>query len=406
MARASAGTTEQALAAAFAGLCALALGMGIGRFAYTPVLPAMQSEFGLSVESAGLIASANFAGYLAGALLAIRVAHGARHRAYVCAVLASVATTLLMAALSNAGPIAAVRFLSGLASAFLLVHGSSIVLDRLAAARRLELAGVHYAGVGVGIAASALIVDAALRLGATSTWQWIALGTASLLLAVPALAMADPACEAPRSAAHALEHARARRATRANGRHARAFVWLTCAYGGLGFGYVITVTFIVVMVRGNPQWRAWEMMIWLAVGLAAAPSNYLWQWAARRIDPWRAMAVAFALEACGVLAAASANSLVLVFAGAILLGGTFVGITALGLTTARELSSGTSGTAIATMTAAFGAGQIIGPAVGAWLAERSGGFWAPSLAAASVLMISAAMVTIGRPGDAALIEGS
>ncbi len=192
MARASAGTTEGAAAAALAGLCALALGMGIGRFAYTPVLPAMQADFGLSVESAGLIASANFAGYLAGALLAIRVAQRARRRAYVVAVLASVATTLLMAAFSGVAPISAVRFLSGVASAFLLVHGSAIVLDRLAEARRLELAGVLYAGVGVGIAASALIVELAVRLGATSAWQWIALGTAALLLAIPALGMLDP----------------------------------------------------------------------------------------------------------------------------------------------------------------------------------------------------------------------
>lgn len=376
--------------------------MGIGRFAYTPVLPAMQAELGLSVESAGLIASANFAGYLAGALAAVRTSLAGRRSAYVLAVVASVITTLLMSQLSAAGLLAAVRLAAGAASAFVLVHGSSIVLDHLARARRPELAGLLYAGVGVGIVASALIVEAAVRAGATSGAQWLALGAASALLALPALALGEPAPRPPPAtrAATSLPAMAATSQAVARRTHARALAWLTLAYGGLGFGYVITVTFIVVMVRGNADWRAWEMMVWLAVGLAAAPSNYLWQWAARRFGPWHAMVAAFVLEALGVLAAASASSLLLVFLGAVLLGGTFIGITALGLTTARNLSASTGGAAIATMTAAFGAGQIVGPAAGAWLAERSDGFWLPSLVAAAVLLASAAMVAIGRPRDA------
>ncbi len=381
--------------------------MGIGRFAYTPVLPAMQAELGLSVESAGLIASANFAGYLAGALAAVRTSLAGRRSAYIAAVLASVITTVLMSLLSAPGLLAAVRLAAGAASAFVLVHGSSIVLDHLARARRPALAGLLYAGVGVGIAASALIVEAAVRMGATSGVQWLALGATAALLALPALALRElaprplSALQPPTAAASATTSAttNATPGAAARGAHARSLAWLTLAYAGLGFGYVITVTFIVVMVRGNADWRAWEMMVWLAVGLAAAPSNYLWQWAARRFGPWRAMVAAFVLEAVGVLAAASASSLLLVFSGAILLGGTFIGITALGLTTARNLSGSTGGAAIATMTAAFGVGQIAGPAAGAWLAERSDGFWLPSMVAAAVLLASAAMVGIGRPRD-------
>jgi len=108
------------------------------------------------------------------------------------------------------------------------------------------------------------------------------------------------------------------------------------------------------------------------------------------------MIAAYLLEAGGVLCAASAQSLALVMLGAALLGGTFMGITALGLTTARTLSPGDSGPAVARMTVAFGAGQIVGPAVGGWMAQRSGDFVAPSWLAAITLLASAAMVLLAR----------
>ena len=360
------------LGAAFAGLCALVLGMGIGRFAYTPVLPYMQADFGLSIEAAGYIASANFAGYLAGALLAIVVPPARRRQAFLAAVALSVATTGAMALLASPWAMAATRALSGVASAFILIHGSAIVLDRLARDGRPALFSLLYAGVGAGIALSALIVEIASRTGGGSAAQWLALGLVSLAFAPLAAQLRD---DAPQ-------------------RRLRALRWLIVAYGCLGFGYVITVTFIVVMVRTRPDWQPWEMLVWLVVGLTGAPSNYLWLRAAQRFGPWRALIVAYLLEAAGVAAAVSAHSLSLVMLGAGLVGGTFMGITALGLTTARGLSPGASGPVIARMTAAFGLGQIVGPAFGGWLAERSGGFGLASLAAAAALVAAAGMVTV------------
>jgi predicted MFS family arabinose efflux permease len=181
----------------------------------------------------------------------------------------------------------------------------------------------------------------------------------------------------------------------------RALRWLIVAYGCLGFGYVITVTFLVVMVRSRPDWRPWEMLVWLVVGLTGAPSNYLWLRAAQKFGPWRSLILAYLLEAAGVAAAVSAHSLTLVMLGAGLVGGTFMGITALGLTTARGLSPGASGPVIARMTAAFGVGQIVGPAFGGWLAERSGGFGLPSFFAAASLVAAAGMVAIAARHAAA-----
>jgi len=382
------------LGAAFAGLCALALGMGIGRFAYTPVLPYMQADFGLSVQAAGYVASANFAGYLAGALLAISVPARLRRAAFLAAVALSVATTLGMALLASPWPMALARALSGIASAFVLIHGSAIVLDRLARDGRPALFSLLYAGVGVGMALSALVVELAARAGSGSGTQWLALGLVSVALAPLAATLRDDA--PPPSTAPGRDTARvAATPSGALPGATRALRWLVAAYACLGFGYVITATFIVVMVRTRPDWQPLEMLVWLVVGMAAAPSNYLWLRVTQRVGPWRAMIAAYLLEAVGVAATVSAHSLAMVMVGAGLLGGTFMGITALGLTTARGLTAGASGPVLARMTAAFGFGQIVGPAFGGWLAARTGGFGAPSVVAALTLLAAAGMVAAG-----------
>ncbi|RVI57231.1 YbfB/YjiJ family MFS transporter, partial [Sinorhizobium meliloti] len=137
----------------------MAVAMGFGRFSYTPILPAMMTDTGLSPADAGLVASANFIGYLAGAVLAgYRWAHG-RERGVGLAAL--VATTLLLAAMGLTSSVLAysiIRFLAGLASAFAMIFISGIVLGQGLAARSEHVPSVHFGGVGFGIALSSIAV--------------------------------------------------------------------------------------------------------------------------------------------------------------------------------------------------------------------------------------------------------
>ena len=110
----------------------------------------------------------------------------------------------------------------------------------------------------------------------------------------------------------------------------------------------------------------------LAVGLGAVPSTAFWQRVAARIGTWRALRVAFVTEAVGVLLAGYGAGVVAVAVGGLLLGGTFVGITALGLAAGRRIAPMRADRVIGWMTAAFGLGQWIGPAVAGRLAEASG----------------------------------
>ena len=364
---------------AFGGLIAMAVGIGIGRFVYTPILPPMLAALGLSKATAGLIASANFAGYLVGALgAAWATPPGSRRVWLLGALLLSAATTFGMGFSGSVWEFLALRFLGGVASALALILSSALVLDRLAEAGRPGLAALHFAGVGVGIAASAALVAALL--GGAGDWamMWRVSGAVSFLGAVAVALLVPAGAEKPaadRPSGPRTSDPRLRR--------------MTMAYGLFGFGYVITATFLVAIVRAAPAIRELEPVIWIVVGLAAAPSVALWSLLGRRIGLSAAFGVAVLAEAAGVLASVVWPSPVGICLAAVLVGGTFMGLTALGLMRGRELVAGDPRRVMAAMTGAFGVGQIVGPALAGVVSDVTGGFGVPSVAAAGALVVAA-----------------
>jgi predicted MFS family arabinose efflux permease len=366
---------------------AMAAALGIGRFVYTPILPAMLEALGWSKVDAGLVASANFLGYLIGALVAGWRPFAANPRRWLQIALAvSAATTLGMAATPTIATLAALRFIGGVASAFVIICASTLVLDRLAAAGRGPLSAVHFSGVGAGIVVSAAVV-AALRDGQAG-WQqlWLAAGLAAALMAVLAALLIGPgganttAMQAPAE------------------RRQRGLAPMIVAYGLFGFGYVITTTFLVTIVRDAPAIRALEPWIWILFGLAAVPSVPVWQMLGRRFGLMRAFAVACLVEAIGVAASVEWVSLAGVCVAAVLLGGTFMGLTALGLMVGRSLSGGAPQQVIGMMTASFSIGQMIGPSIAGVLSEQTGSFRAASLSAAAALIVAAVLAATAADG--------
>lgn len=379
--RGSAAADPTPIRFALAGLIALAAAMGIGRFVYTPILPAMVMDLQLTTAEAGLIASANYAGYLAGALYcALRPPGHSRRTLVVAALAVSALSTGAMALTADLSLIVALRFVGGVASAFVLVLLSALVLDRLAVAGRPALSGVHFAGVGIGIAISAVVVSALGYAGYGWRMQWAVSGLVAFAgsVAVPVLLSGD----GPRAVA----------APTPPRDHGRGLPALIIAYGLFGFGYIITATFLVALVRGSDEVRPLEPVVWLLVGLAAAPSTALWTAIAQRIGVYRAFAAAAIVEAMGVSASVLWVSSAGAIIAAIFLGGTFMGLTALGLVGARALAGGDVGRALAMMTAAFGLGQIIGPTFAGVLADATGNFTAPTIVAAAGLVVAAGFV--------------
>jgi predicted MFS family arabinose efflux permease len=373
------------------GLVAMAVAIGISRFVYTPILPVMAEALDLSKAESGLIASANFLGYLIGALLASMPKLPGPARVWLLgALIVSAVTTGAMGLFSSMSGFLVLRFVGGMASAFVLITASALVLDGLAAARRSNLAPLHFAGVGTGIALSALVVSTLLAGGGGWRLLWFVVG-ALALCAVPVVAWLVPSGLDTRRAASANQVALQR---------SQGLGALICAYGLFGFGYVVTATFLVAIVRASPQIRGIEPLVWLVVGLTAAPSVALWAKLASRFGIPRSFGVACVVEAIGVAASVVWPSIPGILLAAALLGGTFVGLTALGLAGARQLVPANPRPMLAQMTAAFGLGQIIGPGLAGYLFDRTGGFALPSLLAAGALFVAAVVVQGVRPAQA------
>ncbi len=375
-------------APALGGFLALAAALGIGRFVYTPILPYMVADLGISKSEAGLIASANFLGYLLGALAAAGEATPGGRRLWLLSALAlSALTTGAMALGASMILFLILRFTGGVASALVMVFASALVLDRLSAMNRPEWATMLYAGVGGGIAISALVVSSAASSGGDWQRPWLTSGLISLAALAPIWWLASRREEPPPATATN------RAVTGGGDRRLRRFI---LAYGLFGFGYVITATFISDMVRANPVLQPAEHLVWLWVGLTAMPSVALWTWAGRRWGHGRSFAVACLVEAVGVALSVLGGGIGLLLLAAGLLGGTFMGITALGLVNARLLSASHPRRGLALMTASFGLGQMIGPSFAGLLYDLLGSYLLPSLIAAAALAAAAAL-TIRLP---------
>ncbi len=171
---------------------AMGCAMGIGRFVYTPILPFMVEALHLSAGQAGLIASANFLGYLIGALATSARLPGSPRWWLVGALSASAVTTAAVGAFTAVPAIAAMRFFGGIASAFSLVFASTQVLEGLARSGRGGLSAVHFGGVGIGIALSALVI----LLPVAWDGMWLVSGAATLVGAV-VVALLMPHAEDP-----------------------------------------------------------------------------------------------------------------------------------------------------------------------------------------------------------------
>ena len=371
-------------ALALAGLMSLAVAIGIGRFVYTPILPYMTAGLELSKSEAGLIASANFLGYLLGAAAVVwRAVPGDPRRWLLGALGVSGISTSAMALTTGLGPFLFLRFTGGAAGALVMVLASSLVMDRLATAGRVGWAAVMYSGVGSGIAISALAVPG-IASGA-SDWQgpWLFCGALSMalsiLVGVLLRTFPTPVTAAAGAGADEEKHG------------VRRFI---LAYGLFGFGYVITATFVSDMVRADPVLQPAEHWVWLCVGLTAAPSVPLWCWAGRRWGNERVFAIACTVEAGGVALSVLGGGIGHLLLAAGLLGGTFVGLTAVGLVHIRRLSGRDPRRNLALMTAAFGLGQMIGPTLAGVLHDSLGSYVAASLLA--TLALAAAATLAGR----------
>jgi predicted MFS family arabinose efflux permease len=374
--------------AALVGLVGLAAAMGIGRFAFTPMLPLMQAAGSIGLAQGAWLAGANYLGYLVGALACTLFAPAPLHAARY-GLLAVALLTLAMGVTGSVPLWLVLRFGAGAASACVLVGVSAWSLATLASLGRADRAGVVFAGVGTGIALAGLtgLGAGVLQLAPALTWG---------LLGAAAAAAAGWVWRAlPPGGGSAARSTGARPPIGAAG-------WrLVFCYGGFGFGYIIPATFLPALARervGDPALFGW---VWPAFGLAAALSTLVAASVFRQAPPRRLWAVAQAVMAAGLLLAALRPTLAALLACAVCVGGTFMVMTMAGLQEARRIAGAHAPRLMAAMTAAFAAGQLAGPfTIGLFDRTHDAAMTGPHLLAAALLLAGAVALWPDAAGGA------
>ncbi|NIK54598.1 YbfB/YjiJ family MFS transporter [Kribbella shirazensis] len=340
------------------GAAALAGGMGIGRFAYTPILPMMHTQAGLSPRLGAALATANYTGYLAGALAAVLAPRLLHSRWALRLSLVVLAATLALMPLGHSGLLwLGLRLVAGIASALVFVIAVSAVLPRL----HSHHVGWAFGGVGAGIALSGVVVVG-------DSWR-----TAWWIAAALTVACTIPAWHLTGSPSPAADR----------GSRSRHFTALLTSYTLEGIGYIIAGTFLVAAINETASGPVGNSA-WIVVGLAAAPSTALWARLARHWPRPTLLLAALVLQAAGIALPTIVHGVAAALISAALFGATFLGVANLAIAIGTELRVPH---AVAILTTGYSLGQIAGPlAVGPLLHN---GYQQALLVSAGVVALAA-----------------
>ena len=387
-----------------AGMVALAVAMGIGRFAFTPILPMMLNDGVIDLPGASWLASANYLGYMLGALLCTLqpwiwarlprlplLAFSTLVRFWL------VATGVLTLAMAWHFPALwpALRFAAGVTSAVVFVYTSGWCLSQLSRRGVPAMGGVIYAGPGAGIVVSGLLASGMVALNWTAAAGWLILGVLAFGLSATVwhilrggderlLVLGEPNLKAA-SLAEAAPKAQA----------SGEMALLALAYSVAGFGYIITATFLPVIARAALPGSAWLDLFWPIFGVGVMVGALLATRLPHGGDFRLRLGVCYVFQAFGIAASLWSPSLAGFAIGSLMLGMPFTAITFFAMQEVRRLRPATAASYIGLLTATYGVGQILGPPLVALLLRRSpsasAGFTLSLEIAAGALLLGAAM---------------
>jgi MFS family permease len=368
-----------------AAMISLAVAMGVGRFAFTPLFPLMVRDGLLNSEAGALLAASNYLGYLVGALMAARI----RVKSATLLALGLISTVAVTAAVgwtSSVPSWAILRFVAGVMSAWTLVATSAWGLGWLASFGRPHMAGAIFAGVGLGIAAAGMFCLIVAGPEVSSLEMWVELAFLAAIAALIPLAVSWRLPVPTIGTGAPVPQSSSRNPPSNTG-------GLIVCYTLFGFGYILPATYLPALARqlvDDPQVFGWA---WPLFGTAAALSTVVVSWGLKKANPLSVWAASHLIMAIGVLLPSIWASLISVVIAALLVGGTFMVITMLGMQEARARAQGNATAVLGRMTAGFAFGQLMGPvasaAIGRFTADYSTALNYALVVSAAGLLLSA-----------------
>ena len=369
-----------------AGILAIIVGIGAARFAFTSLLPFMLEDF-LTLSQAGVMASLNFSGYLAGAIFSIFIKDiNAKVKYFRLGMFLSVVTTLMLALSVNETLWFVSRVIAGFGSAMVLIVGGAIVMVKLNFESKTKAMGIHFSGIGFSIVVSELISQYVLS---EYSWSeaWLALALFSSVVSIYSIYILSFDKELKKES---IKH------TLSKSIFSPYVILLIAAYFTEGVGFVVQGTFLPDIINSLEGLKGFGNLSWLIVGLAGIPSSILWMRWAHEYGSVNVIIVAMLLQIVGILIPTLSGGIVLNLLSGALYGSTFIGLVALFLNLGGQLAGKNPVVLMGSMTAAYGIGQVAAPLYSVALIEHFGNYNAALYVTAFIVLVGVVLLLYAK----------
>lgn len=381
------------------------------RFAYALILPAMRSDLQWNYAQAGSINTVNAFGYLLGALLTrVLVARIGNRQLFVAGMVITSLSLLATGLVRDLALLSALRIVTGIGGAMVFVCGGALSGNILPARPQLATTtiAVYFAGAGLGLMICGVALPLLLEATGDGGWPlaWQGMGLVSLLMTAASLwavrAVGEPGgavantAVAASGAPGASADASAATAERARWPW-RRYRFEFASYAMFSIGYIGYMTFVIAWIRDHGGDTGRVMTVWFVLGLSTLLAPLVWRMPAEHWPGGLPLAAVMLVLSAGSAIPLVANSTAAMVLSAVLFGGAmFSAPSSISSLIKRTLPMPAWGSAMATFTVVFAAGQIIGPLGTGWLADRFGSL-APGLAASSAVLLLGAVLACLQP---------
>ena len=344
-----------------AGIIALIIGVGVARFVFTSLLPPMLENY-LTISFAGVLASINYVGYLAGSIFAVFIKDiNTKIKFFRFGMFLAVITTLMLGITTSDTIWVISRILAGFGAAMALVVGSAIVMNKLNIQNKTKAMGIHFSGIGFSILISDLIVRIVFYFNGTWQFAWVVLAIFAFVMSFYSMYILSYDNEVKQnSVKHHIDKKL----------FSPFVIILIMAYFCEGVGMVVQGTFLPDIINSLEGLEGFGSFTWTLVGLAGIPSCIIWMMLAHKYGSVNIIILAMFLQVIGIMISALTNNIYLNLFSGILYGGTFVGLVALFMNLGGKLAGNNPVMLMGALTTAYGIGQVTAPLYSVALIEH------------------------------------
>ncbi len=344
-----------------AGIIALIIGVGVARFVFTSLLPPMLENY-LTISFAGILASINYVGYLAGSIFAVFIKDiNAKVKFFRFGMFLAVITTLMLGITTSDTIWIISRILAGFGAAMALVVGSAIVMNKLNIQNKTKAMGIHFSGIGFSILVSDLIVRIVFYFNGTWQLSWTVLAIFAFVMSFYSMYILSYDNEVKQnSVKHHIDKKL----------FSPFVIILIMAYFCEGVGMVVQGTFLPDIINSLEGLHGFGSFTWTLVGLAGIPSCIIWMMLAHKYGSVNIIILAMFLQVIGIMISALTNNIYLNLLSGVLYGGTFIGLVALFMNLGGKLAGNNPVMLMGALTTAYGIGQVTAPLYSVALIEH------------------------------------